>query len=126
VFFAARNEHELFWVSSPQSRHSRNIDVRPTIAITVFDSTAPIGQAEALYLEAQGSAVEPTLHGEALDVMNTKLPAHQALAPSDLYPTGPLKPYRATVTRHYVLIRGGDSRFDNVVDQRLVVRPPHG
>lgn len=125
VFFAARNEHELFWVSSPDSRHSRNIEVRPTIGITVFDSTAPIGRAEALYLEAQAGAVEPTLHGEVLEVMNTKLPAHQALAPTDLFPTGPLLPYRATVTRHDVLIRGGDARFDNVVDQRLEVRPPH-
>jgi uncharacterized protein YhbP (UPF0306 family) len=126
VFFAARDERELFWVSSPDSRHSRNIGVRPTIGITVFDSTAPIGRAEALYLEAHASTVEETLHAEALDVMNTKLPSHQALAPADLFPTGPLQPYRATLTRHYVLIRGGDARFDNVVDQRLEVRPPNG
>jgi hypothetical protein len=81
---------------------------------------------QALYLEALGGPLEPTLHAEALDVLNTKLPSHQALALRDLPPTGPLQPYRATVTRHYVLIRGGDARFDNVVDQRLEVRPPHG
>lgn len=126
VFFAARDQRELFWVSSPESRHSRNIEVRSTIGITVFDSTAPIGRAEALYLEAYAGAVEPTLHAEALDVMNTKLPSHQALASTDLFPSGPLQPYRATVARHYVLIRGGDARFDNVVDQRLEVRPPNG
>lgn len=124
VFFAARHDRELFWVSSPTSRHSRNIEVRPTIGVTIFDSTSPIGGAEALYLEAHASAVESSLHAEALDVLNTRLPPQKALAPADLLPTGPLQPYHATATRHYVLIRGGDARFDNVVDERLPVRPP--
>ena len=124
VFFAARHDRELFWVSSPTSRHSRNIEARPTIGITIFDSTAPIGGAEALYLEAQASAVESSLHAEALGVLNARLPPQKALALADLLPTGPLQPYRATATRHYVLIRGGDTRFDNVVDERRPVRPP--
>lgn len=124
VFFAARHDREVFWVSSPTSRHSRNIEVRPTIGVTIFDSTSPIGGAEALYLEAHASAVESSLHAEALDVLNTRLPPQKALAPDNLLPTGPLQPYHATATRHYVLIRGGDARFDNVVDERLPVRPP--
>ncbi|MEV4019513.1 pyridoxamine 5'-phosphate oxidase family protein [Nonomuraea angiospora] len=48
VFFAARDEDRLFWVSAPDSRHSRNIAERPDVAITVFDSHAPTGGAEAL------------------------------------------------------------------------------
>lgn len=124
VFFAARHDRELFWVSSPTSRHSRNIAVRPTIGITIFDSTAPIGGAEALYLEAHAGALDSSLHPEALDILNTRLPPRQALSLADLPPAGPLQPYRATVTGHYVLIRGGDARFDNVVDDRLPVRPP--
>jgi hypothetical protein len=35
-----------------------------------------------------------------------------------------LRVYQANVTRHYVLIRGGDPRFDNVTDTRLPVEPP--
>jgi hypothetical protein len=124
VFFAARHDRELFWVSSPTSRHSRNIAVRPTIGITIFDSTAPIGGAEALYLEAHAGPLDSSLHPEALDVLNSRLPPPQALSLTDLPPAGPLQPYRATATRHYVLIRGGDARFDNVVDDRLPVRPP--
>ena len=124
VFFAARHDRELFWVSSPTSRHSRNIEVRPMVGITIFDSRAPIGGAEALYLEAHAGAVEGSLHAEALDALNTRLPPQKALALADLLPTGALQPYCATATRHYVLIRGGDARFDNVVDQRLRVRPP--
>ena len=124
VFFAARHDRELFWVSSPTSRHSRNIAVRPTIGITIFDSTAPIGGAEALYLEAHAGPLDSSLHPQALEVLNSRLPPPQALSLTDLPPAGPLQPYRATAIRHYVLMRGGDARFDNVVDDRLPVRPP--
>ena len=36
----------------------------------------------------------------------------------------PLRVYRADVSRHFVLIRGGDERFDTVTDMRLEVAPP--
>ncbi|NUR25232.1 MAG: pyridoxamine 5'-phosphate oxidase family protein, partial [Catenulispora sp.] len=52
VFFAPDGERRLLWVSAPGSRHSRNIAVRPEVAVTVFDSRVPVGGAEALYLEA--------------------------------------------------------------------------
>jgi len=124
VYFAARDDRELFWVSSPESRHSRNIAIRSAIAITVFDSSATIGGAEALYLQASASALDADLHTEALAVLNNKLPPRHALDSRDLYPAGPLAVYRATVERHFVLIRGGDPRFENVIDQRLEVRRP--
>src|SRR2546429_9728683 len=43
VFYAADDEYRILWVSTPDSRHSRNIGARPEVAITVFDSHAPIG-----------------------------------------------------------------------------------
>jgi uncharacterized protein YhbP (UPF0306 family) len=124
VYFAARDDRELFWVSSPESRHSRNIAVRSAIAITVFDSSAMIGGAEALYLHASASVLDADLHTDALTVLNNKLPPRHALDSRDLHPAGPLAVYRATVERHFVLIRGGDPRFENVIDQRLEVRRP--
>ncbi|MEV4582058.1 hypothetical protein AB0K16_53395 [Nonomuraea jabiensis] len=52
----------LFWGSAPDSRHSRNLAERPDVAITVFDSHAPVGGAEALYLEASaGLADDPAV-----------------------------------------------------------------
>lgn len=126
VFFAARVDRELFWVSSPESRHSRNIAIRSAIAITVFDSSATIGGAEALYLQASACVLDADLHPHALAVLNDKLPPRQALNSGDLYPPGPLAVFRATVERFFVLIRGGDPRFENVIDQRLEVRRPAG
>ena len=122
VFFAARDEDRLFWVSAPDSRHSRNIAERPAVAITVFDSHAPIGGAEALYLEASaGPADDPAA---ALTMLNARLPPGKQLTGDDLAPSGPMLAYGADVQRHFVLIRGGDARFDNVTDARLRVKRP--
>ena len=57
LLFALLDEDHLLWVSSPQSRHSRNLRTRPEAAMTVFDSHAPFGRAGALYLEANVSSL---------------------------------------------------------------------
>ncbi|MFH8280700.1 pyridoxamine 5'-phosphate oxidase family protein [Streptomyces sp. NPDC018322] len=48
VFFAADGQHRVVWVSSPDSRHSRNTAARPEVAIAAFDTAAPVGGAEAM------------------------------------------------------------------------------
>src|SRR5215469_5798683 len=119
VFYAADGEHRVLWVSSADSRHSRNISARPAVAVTIFDSHAPIGQAEAIYLEASAGPVSNDGVAAAVDRLNTRLPAGHQLGPEDIAPAGPLQVYQATITQHFVLIRGGDARFGNVVDARL-------
>jgi len=124
VFYAAQNEHVVFWVSAPGSRHSRNIAERPVVAVTIFDSHAPIDGAEALYLEATATPVEDRDRSTALDTLNARLPARHRLAMADVEVSGTFRVYRADVSRHFVLIRGGDQRFDNTTDMRLEVAPP--
>lgn len=123
VYFAAADPCRLYWVSSPNSRHSRNIADRPRVAITVFDSTVPIGGAEAIYLTATAGLVDDAEIDAALAVLNTRLPDGRHLDTGDLAPNGLLRVYQADVTEHFVLIRGGDQRFDNVIDMRLPVSP---
>ncbi|GAA4607624.1 hypothetical protein BJY16_006427 [Actinoplanes octamycinicus] len=124
VFFAADGVQRIVWVSAPGSRHSRNIAVRPTVSITLFDTRVPVGQAEAVYLEATAEVISQGDYGTAIALINAKLPDDRQLAPEDLGPGGPLEVYQATVSRHFVLVRGGDTRFDNVTDARLEVSPP--
>jgi nitroimidazol reductase NimA-like FMN-containing flavoprotein (pyridoxamine 5'-phosphate oxidase superfamily) len=50
VWFAPWGEDRLLWVSDPAARHSRNLAARAEVAIVVFNSTVPVGGAEALYL----------------------------------------------------------------------------
>ncbi len=123
VFYAAAGPSRLCWVSAPDSRHSRNLASRPTVSITMFDSHAPIGSAEALYLEGVAGPVPDSERDPALAVLNARLPQHQQLTVHDLVEPGPLLVYAATVTRHFVLVPGGDPGFDNVTDMRLEVTP---
>src|SRR5918995_2043049 len=52
VWYASVEYREFFWVSSPDARHSRNIATRPQVSIVVFDSTAPVGAGQAVYVSA--------------------------------------------------------------------------
>jgi hypothetical protein len=125
VFFVADGTDSVLWVSSPDSRHSRNIAHRPAVAITLFDTQAPIGKAEALYLEATASLVGDTARPAAIELLNSRLPTHQHLDLTDVGPAGHLRVYQASVHQHHILIRGGDPRFDNPVDARLAVAKPN-
>ena len=50
VWFASEDYAHFHWVSSPDARHSRKIAARPEVAIVIFDSTVPVGGAQAVYM----------------------------------------------------------------------------
>ena len=52
VYFTPARYTDLYWVSSPAAHHSRNLLERPDVQIVIFDSTAAVGHAEAVYLSA--------------------------------------------------------------------------
>jgi uncharacterized protein YhbP (UPF0306 family) len=115
VFYATADYTEFYWISVPEATHSRNLAQRPQIAMVVFDSTAPEGTGQAVYMSA---AAEQVPDGD-LD---------QALA---LYPgpiSAPYRLYRATAFEHSILCprEGGGActshgvLFDHRVPVRLV------
>ena len=53
VWFASEDYTRFHWVSSPDSRHSRNLAARPEVAIAIFDSSAAPGTAEAVYMSGR-------------------------------------------------------------------------
>jgi pyridoxine/pyridoxamine 5'-phosphate oxidase len=112
VWFAPRSETEFLWVSSPDARHSRNIAVRPAIAIVIFDSTVPVGAAEALYLEAVAEEVPSRDLDEAIATYSTRSQRHGAGAwvPADVLPPARVGLYRATAGSQFVL-GPGDERL---------------
>src|SRR3954453_16954633 len=52
VWFAWDGRRTFWWVSMPDAVHSQNIDARSDVAIVVFDTGAPVGQATAVYVRA--------------------------------------------------------------------------
>ena len=76
VWFAHAAHRELFWLSDPAARHSRNITARPEVAVVVFDSGVPIGTGRGVYLEGVAGQVEGADVERALAVVSERSQAH--------------------------------------------------
>jgi nitroimidazol reductase NimA-like FMN-containing flavoprotein (pyridoxamine 5'-phosphate oxidase superfamily) len=63
VWFAPAGDRRFLWVSSPETRHSRNLAARPQLSIVIFDSQAPIGTGQGVYM----SALAEQLAGDELE-----------------------------------------------------------
>jgi len=103
VWYAPRGYSELFWVSDPGRRHSRNLAERPELSIVIFDSSVTPGEGQAVYMEA--TAAQTT---EGLDVFSARSVAQGLGEWRDL--SGPLKLYRAIVSQHWMLREERDER----------------
>jgi nitroimidazol reductase NimA-like FMN-containing flavoprotein (pyridoxamine 5'-phosphate oxidase superfamily) len=121
VFFAPLDADRVCWVSSPDSRHSRNIAHRAAVAITVFDSTVAVGRGEATYFDARAEPAAADEMDAALSVLNSRLPPDKMLTGDDLRPLGPLLVYRADLEHTYLLVRGGNAEYGNEVDTTVEV-----
>jgi nitroimidazol reductase NimA-like FMN-containing flavoprotein (pyridoxamine 5'-phosphate oxidase superfamily) len=51
VWFASEDYRNFHWVSSPDAKHSRNLAAHPEVAIAIFDSSVPVGSAQAVYMK---------------------------------------------------------------------------
>ena len=119
VWFASEDCRNFHWVSSPDSKHSRNLAPRPEVAIAIFDSSVPVGSAQAVYMK--GLAVELT--GEELErgieifdrVSRKDIGREWGL--EDVRGSALFRLYRATVSEHWVLIPGRDPERGSGVDR---------
>ena len=57
VYFVSEDYTELYWVSSPEVTHSRNLAARSELSIVVFDSQTPISTGQAVYMSAVAGQV---------------------------------------------------------------------
>jgi nitroimidazol reductase NimA-like FMN-containing flavoprotein (pyridoxamine 5'-phosphate oxidase superfamily) len=121
VYFTPDGYRDLYWVSSPDARHSRNIAVRPEVAVVVFDSHVPIGGAEAVYLAATADLVPDDELERCARLYSSRVPELKHFPPDELRAPAAFRLYRATVTEASVLVRGGDPELGTGVDSRVVV-----
>ncbi|GAA1511142.1 nitroimidazol reductase NimA-like FMN-containing flavoprotein (pyridoxamine 5'-phosphate oxidase superfamily) [Agromyces terreus] len=112
VWFAVRDLREFVWVSRPARRHSANIAARAEIALTVYDSTTPVGEASAVYAEALAEPVPDDGVEDALDVYNAGCRASglRPWAEGSVTGAAPHRLYRAVASHLWVL----DEREDRV------------
>ena len=123
VYFTAARRRDFYWVSSPEAHHSRNLLDRPEVQIVIFDSTVPVGHAEAVYLAARARQVP----GDELDAVvgeafRTTAGARR-FEPGELRGDATIRLYVASMTSCEVLVRGGDPVHGRGVDARLPADP---
>jgi nitroimidazol reductase NimA-like FMN-containing flavoprotein (pyridoxamine 5'-phosphate oxidase superfamily) len=102
VWYAPEAYREFFWVSKPDARHSRNLAVRPDLAIVIFDSHQA-GGWKALYMSAV--AEQLTDVDEAIQIFSRHGEAQglRAWTREDVLPPARHRLYRATASEHFVL-----------------------
>jgi Pyridoxamine 5'-phosphate oxidase len=119
VWFASEDHRDFYWVSSPDSKHSRNLAAHAEVAITIFDSSVPVGGAQAVYMkgvakELTGDELEPGL--EVFDRVSRKDIGREWRL-DDVQGSSLFRLYRATASEHWVLIPGRDPERGSGVDR---------
>jgi uncharacterized protein YhbP (UPF0306 family) len=117
VYFAHVGYREFVWVSSPDTRHSRNIGLRPTIAMVVFDSRAAIGTGVGVYMDANAAQVTDEV-GRYMQVFSARSLTHggRAWTPDDVNERSHLRLYRAVAAEQTLLVRDGEHEARVPVD----------
>ena len=124
VFFTPARYRDLYWVSSPDAQHSRNVRDRPGVEIVVFDSSPRPGEGEAVYMSATAREVPA---GELPDVLDEAFDPDtrgaRAFTPEELSGEGDLRLYVATATAYDVHVRGRHPTHGTGIDRRMATDP---
>jgi uncharacterized protein YhbP (UPF0306 family) len=116
VWYAQEGYTDFFWVSRPEARHSRNLASRPELAIVIFDSTVPVGGAQAVYVEALAEELSGAELERGIVIYSRRSQAHGAglWRGEDVTAPAPHRLYHARASQHFVLAAN---------DQRVPVQP---
>ncbi len=122
VYFNHYQHRAFYWVSSPDSQHSRNLAADPRLNAVVFDSSLPPPEQRAVYLT--GTAVEVPEADLPVEVprafLQVRAPARE-FSVEELSGHGGLHLYRLDVETAEVHARGGHPDWGLGIDTRLPV-----
>jgi hypothetical protein len=109
VYFAPTGYTEFYWVSSPEARHSRNIAMRSQVSIVVFNSQAPIGTGQGVYMSAVAKELTGTGLERGIEIFSRTSLKHggRAWKPEDVKEPALYRLYRAKALEHWVLDPAG-------------------
>jgi nitroimidazol reductase NimA-like FMN-containing flavoprotein (pyridoxamine 5'-phosphate oxidase superfamily) len=112
VWYAHSAYSEFLWVSNPEARHSRNITTRAQVAIVIFDSSVPVGEAQAVYVDAVARELSDSERQRAIEIFSGRSEAQGAgeWTTADVIAPAPLRLYRAAAVEAFVL-QGDDRRL---------------
>jgi nitroimidazol reductase NimA-like FMN-containing flavoprotein (pyridoxamine 5'-phosphate oxidase superfamily) len=111
---------DVYWLSSPESHHSQNIEQRPEISLVVFDSSADPHTGQAVYLDATAQRVPEDELAQACAEAFRDVDDALSFTPETLR-AQPFVLYRAQVTSAEIHVRGRDFGDGTGADQRVPV-----
>jgi uncharacterized protein YhbP (UPF0306 family) len=119
VWFSSEDYRNFHWVSSPDAKHSRNLAVHPEVAIAIYDSSVPVGGAEAVYMKGVATELTGDELEQGMEVFDrvSRKDMDRRWGVKDVQGAALFRLYRATVSEHWVLIRGGDRALGSGVDR---------
>jgi hypothetical protein len=126
VFFTAARYEDFYWVSVPDSHHSRNVAERPDVRIVVFDSSLLPGETEAVYATASARMVP---RAELADVVGEAFRTAGGavrFTPEDLSGDAALRLFVARATSFEVHVRGRHPTHGRGYDSRQAADPRVG
>jgi predicted pyridoxine 5'-phosphate oxidase superfamily flavin-nucleotide-binding protein len=127
VWFASEDYRNFHWISSPDAKHSRNLAAHPEIAIAIFDSSVPVGGAQAVYMKGEANELTGAVLEEGLEVYDrvSRRDVGRGFGLDDVQGSALFRLYRATVSEHWVLIPGRDPERGSGVDrsERVFLEP---
>jgi nitroimidazol reductase NimA-like FMN-containing flavoprotein (pyridoxamine 5'-phosphate oxidase superfamily) len=109
VYFASEDYTHFYWVSSPEARHSRNIATRPQVSIVVFDSRAPIGTGQGVYMSAVAEELTRVELARGIEIFSRTSLGHggHEWKTTDVQAPTLYRLYRASAQGHWVLDPAG-------------------
>lgn len=124
VYFTHAGYRRFYWVSSWGAQHSQNLAVRPAVAIVIFDSSAPVGEGKAVYVDAMAAQVpDEELPERCAEAFATVGGGAVAFTPQELGGDAALRLYCAEGIGFEVHVPGRDPRYGTGVDSRRLVNP---
>jgi nitroimidazol reductase NimA-like FMN-containing flavoprotein (pyridoxamine 5'-phosphate oxidase superfamily) len=120
VWFSMVDHRDVYWLSSPDAHHSRNIEDRTEVSIVVFDSRADPHTGQAVYLEATAARVADDDLARACEAAFRDVDDALSFTPQSLADE-PFVLYRARVTAAEIHVRGREFGDGTGSDQRVPV-----
>jgi hypothetical protein len=123
VFYTAARYRDFYWVSVPESHHSRNVAERPEVRLVVFDSSLRPAETEAVYVTATAREVpDDQLEDVVGEAFRTDGGARR-FTPDDLRVDAGLRLYVAHASSYEVHVRGRHPTHGRGYDSRQTADP---
>ena len=117
VWYATADSREFIWVSAPSAGHSRNLAVRPELAMVIFDSQQRPYTSEGLYISARAEQVPDHELDRCLEIFcdGSRRQGLPTWSRKDVQPPARLRLYHAQAAKHY-LLSSTDERIPVALD----------